>query len=62
MLDHQKLMNAINDDLQACREAGQLNASDEQAKERNTLELNTLMTHPKWTEPRTLTRPTLNVS
>jgi hypothetical protein len=50
LLDREKLLKAIDDDLQVCREAGQLHAGDEKAKERNILEFNTLMTHLRWAE------------
>ena len=47
-MDHEKLLAALNDDLQACRESTQLNASDE--NQRNAVEFSALTTHLMWAE------------
>ena len=49
LLDRKKLISAIEDDLQACRESGQFD-SPEQDKLRNTVEFSALTTHLMWTE------------
>ena len=49
MLDQKKLISAIEDDLQACRESEQFD-SPEQDKLRNTAEFGALTTHLMWTE------------
>ena len=45
-MDHEKLLAALNDDLQACRESAQLNAPDED--QRNAVEFSALTTHLMW--------------
>ena len=47
-MDHEKLLAALNDDLQACRESAQLNASNED--QRNAVEFSALTTHLMWAE------------
>ena len=49
MLDPNRLLKALNDDLQACREAARFNSSEED-KQRNDLEFSTLKTHLMWTK------------
>jgi len=50
MLDQKRLLQAMHDDLKACREAARFNLVDEKAKERSDLEFSTLTTHLIWTE------------
>jgi hypothetical protein len=49
VLDHEKLLTALNDDLKACREASRFDASRED-KQRNTVEFSALATHLMWAE------------
>ena len=49
LLDHQKLLTALNDDLKACREASRFETSQED-KQRNTVEFSALTTHLMWAE------------
>jgi len=49
LLDHEKLLTALNDDLKTCREASRFDASQED-KQRNTVEFSALTTHLMWTE------------
>jgi hypothetical protein len=49
LLDQKKLISAIKDDLQACRESGRFD-SPEQDKMRNNVEFSALTTHLMWTE------------
>jgi len=49
LLHQKKLISAIKDDLQACRESGQFD-SPEEDKLRNTVEFSALTTHLMWTE------------
>jgi len=49
LLDQKKLISAIKDDLQACRESGRFD-SPEQDKLRNNVEFSALTTHLMWTE------------
>jgi len=44
-----KLLKALNDDIQACREASRFDASQED-KQRNTVEVSALTTHLMWAE------------
>jgi hypothetical protein len=48
LVDHEKLLKALNDDLQACREAAQLNSPEED--QRNAVEFSALTTHLMWAE------------
>ena len=49
LLDQKKLIEALEDDLQACRESGQFD-STEQEKLRHSVEFSALKTHLMWTE------------
>jgi hypothetical protein len=49
LLDQKKLISAIEDDLQTCRESGRFD-SPEQDKMRNNVEFSALTTHLMWTE------------
>jgi hypothetical protein len=49
LLDHEKLLKALNDDLQTCREASRFDSS-EGDKRRNTEEFSALATHLLWAE------------
>jgi hypothetical protein len=48
LLDHEKLLKALNEDLKACRESAQLNAPVED--QRNAVEFSALTTHLMWAE------------
>jgi len=48
LLDHEKLLKALNNDLQACRETAQLNSTEED--QRNAVEFSALTTHLIWAE------------
>jgi len=50
LLDQERLLKAIREDLQTCREEARFNLVDENTKERSDLEFSTLMTHLMWTE------------
>jgi len=50
LVDHQKLLQAIGDDLQMCRESGRFRRTDYPAADRSTLEFSTLTTHLMWAE------------
>ena len=50
MVDHQKLLQAIQDDLQMCRESGRFRVADNPSVDRNTLEFSALTTHRIWAE------------
>lgn len=51
MIDHFKLLNAIDADLKVCRSAADtLHPTDIKGKERNVLELATLIAHKQWAE------------
>ena len=50
MLDQERLLKAIREDLNTCRDAARFKLVDENAKERSDLEFSTLMTHLMWTE------------
>jgi len=52
LLDHEKLLKALNDDRQACRESAQLNSPEED--QRNAVEFRTLTTHLMWGERKTM--------
>jgi hypothetical protein len=49
VLDHEKLLIALNDDLKACREAARFKLPDED-KQRSDVEFSALTTHLMWTE------------
>ena len=49
MLDQERLLKAIREDLNTCKEAA-AKLVDENAKERSDLEFSTLKTHLMWTE------------
>jgi hypothetical protein len=49
LLNHEKLLKALNEDLQACREASRFESSQEH-KQRNTVEFSALTTHLMWAE------------
>jgi len=49
LLDHEKLLTALNDDLKACREASRFDATQEE-KQRNTVEFSAVTTHLMWAE------------
>jgi hypothetical protein len=49
LLDLEKLLKALNDDLQACREASRFDSSQED-KQRNDVEFSALTTHLMWVE------------
>ena len=49
MLDQERLLSAINEDLKACREAARFDTS-EQDKQRYSVEFSALTTHLMWTE------------
>ena len=49
MLDQERLLAALNDDLKACREAARFDASEEN-KQRNTMEFSATTTHLMRTE------------
>jgi hypothetical protein len=49
LLDHEKLLEALNNDLKACREASRFDAAQED-KQRNTLKFSALTTHLIWAE------------
>jgi hypothetical protein len=44
LLDHKRLLAALNDDLKACREAAKFDPSEE-VKQRNNVEFSALTTH-----------------
>jgi hypothetical protein len=48
LLDHEKLLRALNEDLQVCRESAQLNTPDED--QRTAVEFSALTTHLMWAE------------
>jgi len=50
LLDQERLLKAISEDLKTCREAARFDLVDENAKERSDLEFSTLTTHLMWTE------------
>ena len=50
MLDQERLLKAIREDLQTCREGARFKLVDENAKERSDIEFSALMTHLMWTE------------
>ena len=49
LLDPKRLLKALSDDLNACREAGRFNSSEED-RQRGDLEFSTLTTHVMWAE------------
>jgi len=49
LLDREKLLTALNDDLKACREAPLFDETQEE-KQRNTVEFSALTTHLMWAE------------
>jgi hypothetical protein len=49
LLDHEKLLTALNDDLQACRQASGFDSS-QKGKQRNNLEFSALTTRLMWAE------------
>ena len=51
MVNREKLLKVIDDDLKVCRGAAErLHPTDTPGRERNVLEFNTLMAHLQWTE------------
>jgi len=50
MLDQRRLVKAIGDDLQMCRESGHFHRADDTTADRNNLEFSTLTTHLMWVE------------
>jgi hypothetical protein len=50
LLDRQKLLQAIGDDLKLCRESGRFRRANDSPVDRNTLEFSTLTTHLMWAE------------
>jgi len=50
MLDQKRLLQAMHDDLKACREAARFNLVDEKATERSNIEFSALTTHLMWAE------------
>jgi len=49
LLDHEKLLTALNDDLKTCREASRFDASQDD-KQRNNVEFSALTSHLMWAE------------
>lgn len=51
LLDENKLLKVLDDDLNVCRGAAErLHPTDTPGKQRNILEFNTIMAHLQWTE------------
>jgi hypothetical protein len=50
LVDPERLLRAICDDLKICREAALFDSLDEVTKERHNVELSALTTHLIWTE------------
>jgi len=50
LLDQERLLKAIREDLQTCREGARFNLVDQNAKERSDIEFSALTTHLIWTE------------
>ena len=48
MLNHEKLLKALNEDPEACQKSAQFNAPDED--QRNAVEFSALTTHLMWAE------------
>jgi hypothetical protein len=50
LLDHERLLKAIREDLQTCREGARFKLVDENVKERSDIEFSALTSHLMWTE------------
>jgi hypothetical protein len=50
VLDQERLLKAIREDLKTCQEAAWFDLVDENAKERSDVEFSTLTTHLMWAE------------
>ena len=50
MVDPERLLRAICDDLKVCREAALTDSFDEITRDRNNVELSALSTHLAWAE------------